>query len=474
MTKSALYLRISKDKTGEGLAVERQEALIRAMLEGKGWEAGPVYTDNSVSATSAKAVRPAYDRMLADWEAGAFDAISAYDLDRIYRHPTQLENLIDLSEHKGLLLATCAGDADLSTDNGRLFARIKASVAKAETERRSARQKAAFAQRREQGKPHWSKRPFGYETDGTLIEREAEAIATVAGMLLEGRSMADCVRWLNAEGITSTLGKPWQNTTLHRVMTSPRIAGLRVYKGEEMAGNWQAAIEPDVWRAVVAILKDPARSVLKLNDKEVLLSGLLTCSVCGGKCYGTRTTKATEKRQEMWVYRCSNAAHVAKTMPRTDEYVMLMTLRELRAMDSGEVEADKQELERLRVARALEVENWSQWLDEAAEAGMRPSEYRKPRELHEARLAEIDRKLTELQKVSLVRAATEEEAEDGVLLVFQWFELSLAKRRRLIESVWESITLLRTAKGVRWSPEHIKLVSRATGREVKGAVEELS
>ncbi|UVJ37973.1 recombinase family protein [Arthrobacter sp. CJ23] len=460
MTKSALYLRISKDKTGEALAVDRQEKLIRAMLKGKGWEAGPVYTDNSVSATSARAKRPAYDQMLADWEAGEFDAISSYDLDRLYRHPTQLEHLIELAESRGLFLATCAGDADLSTDNGRLFARIKASVAKAETERRSARQKAAFAQSRDAGKPHWSKRPFGFQMDGKHVKQEAEAVKTVAGMLLEGQSMADCVRWMNEQGITSTLDKPWQNTTLHRVMTSPRIAGLRVYKGEEMDGNWPEIIKPETWRGVCAILKDPKRAVTKLNSRETLLSGLLTCSVCLGKCYGTRVTKASGKRKEMWSYRCTNSAHVAKTMKRTDDHVILKTLAALAFMDTGEVEADKQELEGLRAARATEVQEWAQWQEEAAEEGLRPSEYRKPREKHEARLAEIDGKLTELQTVSLVRVATEDEAAEGIELVFQWDEMSLAKRRRIIQSVWKSITLVKTAKGVRWNPEHVALESR--------------
>ncbi|MEW1821763.1 recombinase family protein [Arthrobacter sp. NPDC080031] len=480
MTKSALYLRISKDKTGEGLAVERQEALIRKMLKEKGWEAGRVYTDNSVSATSAKAVRPAYEQMLSDWEAGEFEAISAYDLDRIYRHPIQLEELIDLSEKRGLLLATCGGDADLLTDNGRLFARIKASVAKAETERRSARQKAAFAQSREKGKPHWSKRPFGYETDGSIVEREANAVKTMAGMLLEGQSMAECVRWINSVDITSTLGKPWQNTTLHRVMTSPRVAGLRIYKSkkivdgeevevsEEMEGSWEAIIEPDTWRGIRAILKDPKRAVTKLNSRDTLLSGLLTCSVCGGKCYGTRTAKARGNRKEMWVYRCSESAHVAKTMGRTDNWVVLMTLRELGSVSSEEVETDKAELERLRAARALETQSWAEWLEEAGEEGLRPSEYRIPRGKHEARLTELDRKLTEMQTVSLVRVATESEAEEGIEMVFQWEEMSLARRRRIIQSIWQSITLVRTARGVRWSPEHVKLISRATGKEVKG------
>ena len=55
-----------------------------------------------------------------------------------------------------------AGDADLSTDNGRLFARIKGAVARAEVERKSARQKRANKQRAKDGRPGRSTMPFGY------------------------------------------------------------------------------------------------------------------------------------------------------------------------------------------------------------------------------------------------------------------------------------------------------------------------
>ena len=90
------------------------------------------------------------------------DAVVAWDLDRLYRQPRELEDLIDLADQKHLALATVGGDADLSTDNGRLFARIKGAVAKSETERKCARQKRANKQRAEAGRPGRSTVPFGY------------------------------------------------------------------------------------------------------------------------------------------------------------------------------------------------------------------------------------------------------------------------------------------------------------------------
>ena len=55
----------------------------------------------------------------------------------------QLEDWIDAPELRGLALVTANGDADPSTDGGRMYARIKAAVARAEMERKGARQSAA-------------------------------------------------------------------------------------------------------------------------------------------------------------------------------------------------------------------------------------------------------------------------------------------------------------------------------------------
>lgn len=81
---------------------------------------------------------------------------------------------IDAAELRGLALVTANGDADLSTDGGRMYARIKAAVARAEMERKSARQSAAQRQRAPKGM-----RPLGYAVDGEVIRHEAEAVRAI-------------------------------------------------------------------------------------------------------------------------------------------------------------------------------------------------------------------------------------------------------------------------------------------------------
>ena len=74
--------------------------------------------------------------------------------------------MIDICLETGAALVAASGEIDLSHDQGRLVARLLTSVAKAETERKGARQRdandqAARAGKRRAGGP----RPFGYEDD---------------------------------------------------------------------------------------------------------------------------------------------------------------------------------------------------------------------------------------------------------------------------------------------------------------------
>ena len=92
--------------------------------------------------------------MLQDIRDGSIGAVVAWHLDRLHRQPIELEHFMALADEKRIALATVAGDVDLSTDNGRLIARITGAVARSEVERKSARQKRAAQQRAEQGRVH--------------------------------------------------------------------------------------------------------------------------------------------------------------------------------------------------------------------------------------------------------------------------------------------------------------------------------
>ena len=131
--RAGIYVRISQDRTGAGLGVERQADDCQQLCEAKSWKVVEVYVDNDVSAFSGKR-RPEWERLLADIAAGEIDAVVGWHVDRLTRSPRELEDVIDLAERHGLELATVTGDIDLGTVSGRTFARMLGVMARNESE----------------------------------------------------------------------------------------------------------------------------------------------------------------------------------------------------------------------------------------------------------------------------------------------------------------------------------------------------
>ena len=118
--RAVIYLRISLAREMDGLAIDRQREDCENLAKYRRWEIVETYGDQSIAASDRTKKRPAYERMVQDYEAGLLDAIVCYDLDRLTRQPRELEDWIDRAEQHGLLLVTANGDADLSTDGGRM------------------------------------------------------------------------------------------------------------------------------------------------------------------------------------------------------------------------------------------------------------------------------------------------------------------------------------------------------------------
>ena len=299
--RAAVYLRISLDATGEERAVDRQRDDALALIEARGWELHDIYVDNSISASRREKRRPDYDRMSEDFEAGLFSVIVCYNLDRLTRQPSQLEHWIEAAEKRGLRLVTLTGEADLGTDDGRLFARIKVSVARSEVERMGARRKRANAQTVAEGRPAPGRRPFGWEIDGVTI-REAEAVVVrrLYARVLAGDSLRALVRELNAEGVQSPQGTPWTAFKLKQLVDRERNYGALVRYGEEQPGSLIQPIvsrqEHDRAHAIIQGRAQPGR-----KPERYLLSGLADCAVCGRRLGAKQLRDGSGERSPYYV-----------------------------------------------------------------------------------------------------------------------------------------------------------------------------
>lgn len=347
---AAIYVRISKDKTGEESGVTRQRDEAVTLAESLGWRIGGIYSDNDLTAYTGKP-RPGFNQMISDIQAGKVDTVIAWHTDRLYRHPRDLERFVEVcEEHQVIVRTVRAGELDLSTDAGRMIARILGAVARQEVERSTDRIRAQKRQAAAEGRYRGGPRPFGYEQDGvTVREREAQVVREMTDRVVAGESLTSICRDLNDRGTTTSGGRSWTIQELKRTVKRGRNIGrIEVKTGSrprrtELAGDaqWPAIVDAAQWEKARAILDDPARVTNRSNSNETrwLLSGIATCGVCLALGVEQAVVMSTGRRggEQIRVYSCPNGKHMTRGAEQTDTYVGEVLSRWLARPEAAQV-----------------------------------------------------------------------------------------------------------------------------------------
>ncbi|MBT2226297.1 recombinase family protein [Nonomuraea sp. NEAU-A123] len=316
-----IYARLSKDREGSGLGVERQvdEVTKKITYIDPSGVIVDIYIDNDMSASKKKR-RPDYERMIADLESGRINAFAVWHIDRLTRRNAELERIVDLVEATKAQFACVSGDVDLGTYTGRMVARILGAVSQGEVEHKAERQKAAYLQRALEGKA-WGcgVRRYGYDSDGiTIRPEEQKVVRHMVEHVLKGGSVNSLVTWLGDNDHRTSQGNRWASRAIVRLLLNPAMAGHRTYGDEKRIevdkpdgtkqeitvtkekepdafivarDCWPAIITDDERRRLRVILKDPDRTTNPggSNKRKYLLSGgILICGLCGRPLTGHR------------------------------------------------------------------------------------------------------------------------------------------------------------------------------------------
>lgn len=339
---AAIYCRISRDRAGAGLGVDRQERDCRELAARLGWTVTVVHTDNDLSAYSGKR-RPGYRALLTDVQAGRVNAVLAWHNDRLHRSTSELEEYIDVCGAVPTHFVK-AGQLDLSTASGRMTARITGAVARHEVEHMIERQKAAKLQAGRAGKYRGGRRPFGFEPDGVTVRpAEAAAVLDATRRVLHRETLGSIAREWTAAGITSAAWHPplavtkWTSIALHRLLIRPRNAAIVEHEGKPLAkAKWPAIVPEDAWAAVCLLLGDPSRRRARSADKRWLGSGLFLCGVCNDGITTMRSASTTggTSGPKRHTYRCKAGAHLARVAQPVDQFITDVLIRRLSQPDA--------------------------------------------------------------------------------------------------------------------------------------------
>lgn len=354
----ATYARISIDRNGEAVSTDRQCRQAHEEASRHGLPEPVDYIEpGSTSASKPRRKASAWYRLLDDIRAGRIGVVIVQDLDRLTRQPSELEELLTLSEQNGLRLITMDGECDTRSANGRMFLRVKAAVARFEVEHKAGRQRVANRDRAENGQP-WKagRRTFGYLPDlSATVPAEAEQVQQAFRDVANGVSLRSMTRRWNAAGSVSSQGNPWTTAALRLLLKNPTYSGRRVYWGSDSKGRRNAVplavadlkdvpaiVDADLFAAVQVILGDPTRLTSDRGGRGPLhlLSGLAWCGLegCGARLsYGTATARRKGQDVTYRVLRCRECLRLSRAAEPIEEFVTAVALARLERADAADL-----------------------------------------------------------------------------------------------------------------------------------------
>ncbi|WP_235659895.1 recombinase family protein [Mycobacteroides abscessus] len=459
--KAAIYTRISQDKKlkddededrYERQGVTRQLEDCVALAARLGWEVVQHYDDNDLSAFNGKR-RPGFEALLKAMEAGEFSALIVWHADRLYRSMKDLERVIDLADARRLKIAQVqGGDLDLSTSAGKMLARILGSVSRQESEHKGERQRRANEQKAAAGTWYTANRCFGYTDKGVPLEPEATAVRTAVVDVLAGKSIRKVGMEWNEQGLKTTLGTTWNAPRVRRLLVNPRYAALRTHRGVVVGpGQWEALIDEDTHRGLVAFLSDPSRIKCTSFERKYIGSGVYRC----GKCEGGLMKAAQPGGRKNRAYVCRDHAHVLRAGEPVDAYVEALVLEYLARPDAKLVlddgrNVDVAELQNQRAGVQARLDELASLFADGAIDG---SQLRRGTTELRSRLAVVDSQLAELARINPVADLL----GAGDRLAEKWAALSKDLQGKVVSELM-TVTILPAPRGRRaFDPDYIQI-----------------
>ncbi|MGQ3385269.1 recombinase family protein [Glutamicibacter sp. TV12E] len=452
-TKAHIYARISRDRT-DGLNVAEQIVACENFIKNRGWELGETYSDNSISAMSG-AVRPGFEKMLKDAEdsSDTVTFVVYWKQSRLERDPDDLDRF---------LLAGCEGyatdgtQANVKTASSELMTKMMSLYGRFEQRNKADFQKQANLRIAKAGTYRGSIRPFGQRKDGSWVEEEAEAVIEAAEKIIAGEwsffrtSEVWNLRGLKTPQTGKQGGKQWTSGTVRNYFTRPRLYGYQDYKGTlyELK-DWKPILTKEQFDAIQVKI-DSKRTGFRTSNvtrHDVrLLTALIQCADCGRGMNAAQRGGPGSTRS----YRCPSTKHVTIIAEPLEEAISEFSLHLLaqHAEVRNQQESTTRRLATVQGEKLSLTKEHEEWLDEAIEAGLKPSIIANKESKFEEEISKLDEEILTLQ-------------QDKTVSIFEGFKLEgwnaspIELRRDLLQTLYSGITISRVGQGKRFSPDVI-------------------
>jgi len=333
--KIALYLRVSTLEQAEsGYSLEEQEDKLRKYCEAKDWDVVHVYRDPGFSGSTLN--RPSMQQLISDVDAGLFEGVLVYKLDRLSRSQKDTLHLIeDVFNAHNVSFISMSENFDTSTPFGKAMIGILSVFAQLEREQIKERMQMGKVGRAKTGKAmNWSNPPFGYNYDEAnevykVDDLKARIVKGIYKDYLSGTSITKIVDKLNSTG---HIGKPkaWSFSTIRAVLSNESYTGVTIWKDKAYPGSHKAIISKEMFDRTQKELSRRQRLYAEISNPrpfqaQYMLSGIIRCAYCGNVyVIDTRKNKNLGKYH---IYRCASKSRSKTPQEQKDKCLSVVTYK---------------------------------------------------------------------------------------------------------------------------------------------------
>lgn len=318
--KGIIYCRVSSAEQVEGTSLKMQEKLCMEYAEKEGIEIVGIFIEEGESAKTVNRTQFQKALVMCSLKKPQVDYFIVHKLDRFARNQDDHFAAVTLLRKYGTLLRSVSEPVDESP-LGRMIGGVLAATAEFDNSIRSWRSKNGMIEKVKRGEWVWSA-PLGYKRirkGGNLVVDEAYApyILFIFKEYAKGTHSFKSLAELAAKaGMRTRQGKKPCMQLVEKILRNHLYYGQIRAFGMEVKGDFEPIIDEDLfWKCQP---KGKHRSHTgprhKEND-EFPLRRFVTCSVCGKKLTGSKSTGRKGKRYPYYHHHkqdCSIATSVAK------------------------------------------------------------------------------------------------------------------------------------------------------------------
>ena len=327
----AAYCRVSTDSDEQATSYEAQvEHYTEYIKKNPEWEFAGIFADDGISGTNTKK-REDFNRMIEECMNGSIDMVITKSISRFARNTLDCLKFIRQLKEKNIPVYFEKENINTMDAKGEVLLTIMASLAQQESQSLSQNVKLGIQYRYQQGHVQVNHNRFlGYTKDenGQLIieEEEAKVVKRIYREYLEGASLQEIGKGLEADGILTGAGKKkWRPETVQKILRNEkyigdallqktytvdflnkkRVKNTGIMPQYYVEGSHEPIIPRDIYMRVQeemlrrANLHSGQERKKRVYSSKYALSSIVYCSKCG-EIYRRIQWNAHGKRYVVW------------------------------------------------------------------------------------------------------------------------------------------------------------------------------